>query len=364
MPLGNTANVSKGTRHLHPGCDRTQDEQARNGRKKSTETVPWRAAANGRTASRLTVRTASTRYDLPDTAPCGGHGAPPKTAAAKQGEPPMQRKRLSKDDLVDRIRDGLDKKGWEITKRAPRAMVDEMAEVASTELVECGEFAVPRARTPTDRTAPATAGTEPGNRRANHDPRAEGDQGAAGQEPPRPGRRTGLAGRGRANPAELKRARLRSRARLAQEPEHPPARLLHSGRRRNRDDDAPERRAIAIRKTPVGRVTEPEPTGPAVHQICAGTIRAGIRCRHRVTGGCKRTRNTEKPDLSAVARKSVILDGTSTTTCRGCMSEHRRQEPVWTSVRGAGVKAVSPADRGRSEATRLDVGEHTRTLLA
>ena len=62
--------------------------------------------------------------------------------------------------------------------------------------------------------------------------------------------------------------------------------------------------------------------------------------------------------------KSVILDRTSTTTCRGCMSEHRRQEPVWTSVRGAGVKAVSPAERGRSEATRLDVGEHTRTLLA
>ena len=68
--------------------------------------------------------------------------------------------------------------------------------------------------------------------------------------------------------------------------------------------------------------------------------------------------------LSTVARKSVILDRTSTTTCRGCMSEHRRQEPVWTSVRGAGVKAVRPAERGRSEATRLDVGEHTRTLLA
>ena len=68
--------------------------------------------------------------------------------------------------------------------------------------------------------------------------------------------------------------------------------------------------------------------------------------------------------MSAVARKSVILDGTSTTTCRGCMSEHRRQEPVWTSGGGAGVKAVSPAERGRSEATRLDVGEHTRTLLA
>ena len=33
------------------------------------------------------------------------------------------------------------------------------------------------------------------------------------------------------------------------------------------------------------------------------------------------------------------------------------------SVRGAGVKAVSPAQRGRSAATRLDAGEHTRTLL-
>ena len=50
--------------------------------------------------------------------------------------------------------------------------------------------------------------------------------------------------------------------------------------------------------------------------------------------------------VSAVARKSVILDGTSTTTCRGCMSEHRRQDPIWTSGRGAGVKAVSPAERG------------------
>ena len=45
------------------------------------------------------------------------------------------------------------------------------------------------------------------------------------------------------------------------------------------------------------------------------------------------------------------------------MSWHRRQEPVWTIVRGAYVKAVSPAELGRSEATRLDVGEHTRTLF-
>ena len=67
--------------------------------------------------------------------------------------------------------------------------------------------------------------------------------------------------------------------------------------------------------------------------------------------------------VSTVAGKGVILDRTATTTCRGCMSGHRRQEPVWTSVRGAYVKAVSPAERGRSEATRLDVGEHTRTLF-
>ena len=31
-------------------------------------------------------------------------------------------------------------------------------------------------------------------------------------------------------------------------------------------------------------------------------------------------------------------------------------------VRGAGVQAVSPAQRGRSAATRLDGGEHTGTL--
>ena len=33
------------------------------------------------------------------------------------------------------------------------------------------------------------------------------------------------------------------------------------------------------------------------------------------------------------------------------------------TVRAAGVKAVSPAKRGRSEATRLDAGEHTVMLM-
>ena len=92
------------------------------------------------------------------------------------------------------------------------------------------------------------------------------------------------------------------------------------------------------------------------------------RCRQtRCTAARDRAVRWRSPNpesMSTVAGKGVILDRTATTTCRGCMSGHRRQEPGWTSVRGADVKAVSPAERGRSEATRLDVGEHTRTLLA
>ena len=49
---------------------------------------------------------------------------------------------------------------------------------------------------------------------------------------------------------------------------------------------------------------------------------------------------------------------------RGCRSGHRRQGPIWTSVRGAGVKADSLAPRRRSGARRLDAGEHTRMVLA
>ena len=85
-----------------------------------------------------------------------------------------------------------------------------------------------------------------------------------------------------------------------------------------------------------------------------GTLVGSGGARHRMGG---------REGLSTVTEKSVILDRTSTTTCRGCMGRHRRQKPVWPSVRGAGVKAGSPAQRGRSEATRLDAGEHTRTLL-
>ena len=46
------------------------------------------------------------------------------------------------------------------------------------------------------------------------------------------------------------------------------------------------------------------------------------------------------------------------------MSVAPSDEASLESVRGAAVKAVSPAKRGRSAATRLDGGEHTRTLSA
>ena len=40
-----------------------------------------------------------------------------------------------------------------------------------------------------------------------------------------------------------------------------------------------------------------------------------------------------------------------------------RQKAVRTRVRGAVVKAISPAKRGPSAARRLDDGEHTRTVV-
>ena len=138
--------------------------------------------------------------------------------------------------------------------------------------------------------------------------------------------------------------------------------MVHGGRQRP-DPAAPDRPVPGGHRTDsAGRL--------ACHGAPARAGRRGGPEAGRRAGHAGRPRRVQaglevlRVGVSAVARKSVILDGTSTTTCRRCMSEHRRQEPIWTSVRGAGVKAVSPAERGRSEATRLDVGEHTRTLLA
>ena len=66
--------------------------------------------------------------------------------------------------------------------------------------------------------------------------------------------------------------------------------------------------------------------------------------------------------MSTSAEKRILPNRASTTTCRGSCLLRRRTRPVWASVRGAAVKAVSPAKRGA--ATRLDGGEHTRTLSA
>ncbi len=48
----------------------------------------------------------------------------------------MQRKRLSKDDLVDRIRDGLDKKGWEITKRGRNPATGERITIPARKVIK------------------------------------------------------------------------------------------------------------------------------------------------------------------------------------------------------------------------------------
>ena len=62
----------------------------------------------------------------------------------------------------------------------------------------------------------------------------------------------------------------------------------------------------------------------------------------------------QRLDVSAVARKSVILDGTSTTTCRGCMSEHgvwgamERKVRLATAVSGVSERPeLAPSDRFR-----------------
>ena len=123
----------------------------------------------------------------------------------------------------------------------------------------------------------------------------------------------------------------------------------------------------------LGRPThQPElPPGPSAPVSPADGPRApAMPVGHRRLSGRPRRARCGRPPafaavsagVSTVTQKGVILDGSSTPTCRGSGLGHRRQEPVWRSVRGAGVKAVSPAKRGRSGATRLDAGEHTRTL--
>ena len=55
----------------------------------------------------------------------------------------MPRKRLAKEGLIEQICAGMQAKGWTVTRRATRAMLDELAAVANAELGTCGEFGIP-----------------------------------------------------------------------------------------------------------------------------------------------------------------------------------------------------------------------------
>ena len=55
----------------------------------------------------------------------------------------MSTKRLSKESLIERICSGMEEKGWDITRQATRAMLDELTNVAGMELASCGQFAIP-----------------------------------------------------------------------------------------------------------------------------------------------------------------------------------------------------------------------------
>ena len=66
--------------------------------------------------------------------------------------------------------------------------------------------------------------------------------------------------------------------------------------------------------------------------------------------------------LSTSVGKRVNLIMSSTTTCRGSEFGIVGQEPVWTAVRGAGVKAVSPATAGRRRPVRSSQADLPRPL--
>ena len=108
----------------------------------------------------------------------------------------------------------------------------------------------------------------------------------------------------------------------------------------------PERTALARlprrhANSDCSRLRGPDHTTSAIHRgreeqtatmACANTRSTpGGRCREtvRVAGSTPDNRLVNR--VSTVAGKGVILDRTATTTCRGCMSGHCRQEPGWTS---------------------------------
>ena len=94
----------------------------------------------------------------------------------------------------------------------------------------------------------------------------------------------------------------------------------------------------------------------------------GEACRSQATD--ERSRSPEPMFHFVRNRRSTSRNPCSTSRNRCSTSSESmfplRPESAFHFVRnthGAGVKAVSPAERGRSAATRLDAGEHTQKLL-
>ena len=107
------------------------------------------------------------------------------------------------------------------------------------------------------------------------------------------------------------------------------------------------------------------------HGLLLGPLTLGTRRDHAYYVKLAVAPMPATPGARALARRELVItrrwsypvipNRSSTTTCRGLMLVAPSNE---ASLDEPALKAVSPAKRGRSAATRLDGGEHTRTLSA
>ena len=92
-----------------------------------------------------------------------------------------------------------------------------------------------------------------------------------------------------------------------------------------------------------------------------GTIRS-VRVVLPAVGGPRTRSRRPTARLAALVEQDVFIGRPEGRDSRGGVGAGIVVKAIWTSVRGAGVKGVSPAERGRSVATPLNAGEHTPTL--
>ena len=117
-------------------------------------------------------------------------------------------------------------------------------------------------------------------------------------------------------------------------------------------------RPRARRVTPQALVGMLGAPAPPDAKLAGRTRRPGVVVGLCPDGGRRR----RAPRLSTLIQNRGNLNRWSTLTSWGARLGIDRQEPVWMRVRGAVVKAVSPAKRGPSVARSLDDGEQTRRL--